>query len=256
MHDASPEQGRGAGASTRFCILTYGRTGSRMLKGLLDSHTMVRCHGELFGENMSSLAAPGSYEHNELKRERADDPAGFLARRAFDPGGARAVGVKILYRQLFQQWDGLLEALAGDRQVRVIHLVRGNGIKRFMSEQAIRFTGVHEVAADREPPAIDPIHVHVPSLLASLAAVEAEAIRIRQHFGEHPLMEVTYEDLVGDPGHTLTRVQGFLGVPVETLTVNVRKVLPDDLRAVVANMDEVIEALSGTPFERMVREVR
>lgn len=256
MHDASPEQGRGAGASTRFCILTYGRTGSRMLKGLLDSHTMVRCHGELFGENMSSLAAPGSDAHRELQRERAADPAGFLERRAFDPGGARAVGVKILYRQLFGQWGGLLEALKRDRQVRVIHLIRGNGIKRFMSEQAIRFTGVHEVPADCTPPAIDPIAVHVPDLLASLAVIERESGAVRELFREHPLMEVTYEDLVGQPDHALARVQEFLGVPVERLAVNVRKVLPDDLRAVIANLDEVIEALRGTPFEHMLAEAR
>lgn len=241
-----------AGSFTRFCILTYGRTGSRMLKGLLDSHTMVRCHGELFGENMSSLAAPGSDAHLALQRERADDPGGFLGRRAFDPMGARAVGVKILYRQLFSQWDGLLEALTHDRNVRVIHLIRANGIKRFMSEQAIRFTGVHEVAADCEPPSIKPIPVHIPSLLASLDAVERESARVRELFRGHPFMEVTYEDLVGKPGHALCRVQEFLGVPAESLEVNVRKVLPDDLRAVIENFDEVREALTGTPFERMI----
>ena len=206
----------------RFLIVTYGRTGSRMLRGMLDSHPLVRCHGEVFGENLSSLARGRPEMLPLLRTERDRDPADFLQRRVFDRAGCQSVGFKILYRQLFDAWPGLLEAVQLDADVRVIHLLRRDGIRRFMSEQFIRVTGVHEVAEGAERPDVKPMHVHVPSLLESLAAVERGATMVRSVFHRHPYLELSYEDLVAPDGSRLGQVQDFIGVPPVALSSGVQ----------------------------------
>jgi hypothetical protein len=240
--------------ASRFFIVTYGRTGSRMLRGMLDSHLAVRCHGEVFGENLSSLTAGRAELLPSLAEERGRDPVKFLQGRVFKPEGRQSVGFKILYRQLFDAWPGLLEALAHDVDVKVIHLLRRDGIRRFMSEQFIRLTGVHELAVGTTRPCVEPMHVHVPALLESLAAVDAGAARVRSVFRSHPFLEMTYEDLVSPDGQMIGRVQEFVGVRPMALSSGVQKVLPEDLHALIANLDEVLDAVRRSPFSDMLAE--
>lgn len=242
-----------AAAYTRFVIVTTGRTGSTRLRLLLDSHPLITCHGELFGENLSTLAAPGSEPHRRLLAERDLDPAGFAMQRAFAPTGAAAVGFKILHQQLLQRWPGLLDALQRAQDVRIIHLVRRNGIKRFMSEYFVgTVTGKNVYFQDEPLPRIEPVVVPVTILLERLSEERRQSDRIRAVFADHPCHEVAYEESLDDDGPALRAAQEFLGVPPASLTAPIRKILPDDLRQLIANFDEVAAAVRGTPFEPML----
>jgi hypothetical protein len=249
------ENGTSPTPATRFCIVTTGRTGSTRLRLLLDSHPRILCHGELFGENLTTLAAAESEMHRLLVAERAADPAAFLTRRAFAAADAGAVGFKILYGQLLTRWPGLLEALRSDRDVRIIHLVRRNGIKRFLSEYFVgTVTHRHLCRQDETPPAVAPVTIPVATLLADLEQVGRHVALIRDLFRDHPCHEVAYEDSLDDNGPAMQGVQAFLGVPPAPLSVPIRKILPDDPRRLIANFDEVAAAVRGTPFEPMLTD--
>ncbi len=244
----------GVGAeATRFVIVTAGRTGSTRLRLLLDSHPRIRCHGELFGANLTTLAAAGSPAHDGMVAERESDPVAFLRRRAFEPAGAAAVGLKILYRQLMGQWPGLLDHLQADSTIKIIHLVRRNGVKRFLSEYYVGTVTQRNLfsAAEALPP-IRPVVVPVPALLERLVAVEQESAHFRRLLGAHPLHEVAYEDSLDDNGPAMQRVLAFLGVAQACLSADIRKILPDDLGRLIANYEEVAAALRGTPFASML----
>lgn len=237
----------------RFCIVTTGRTGSTRLRLLLDSHPSIRCHGELFGDNLSTLAAPDSELHGRLVAERMADPAAFLVRRALVSGDTRAVGFKILYGQLTERWSGLLDALRSDHDIRIVHLVRRNGIKRFLSEYFVgTVTRTHLRYAHEPPPAVEPVTIPVASLLADLEAVSRNVQRMRELFREHPFHEIAYEDSLEDDGPAMRELQSFLGVPPAPLSVPIRKILPDDVRLLIANIDEVAAAVRGTPYEPLL----
>lgn len=243
---ASPER------PVRFFIVTIGRTGSTRLRLLLDSHPQVRCHGELYGGNLGTLAPADSPLHAELLAERAADPAGFLARRAFAAESVQAVGLKILRSQL-TQWTGLLEALRSDAGVRVIHLVRKNGLKRFLSEYFVgTVTRKHLLLPGETPPEVEPVELPVELLLSDLHKVAEQSVEIRSLFAGHPFHELAYEDSLEDNGPALRGVQAFLDVPLAPLSCQIRKVLPDDPKRLVANFAEVSRALAGTPHEWMV----
>src|SRR5262245_66621142 len=85
--------------ATRFIILCAARTGSTMLRHMLNSHPDVRCHGEVMtGRGLDSLASARDGDASAtraLLNRRASDPQGFLEEVVLDPGGAKAVGFKI-----------------------------------------------------------------------------------------------------------------------------------------------------------------
>jgi hypothetical protein len=245
------------GPPVRFCIVTAGRTGSTWLRLLLDSHPDITCHGEVFGENLSTLAATGSDAHHGLLAERAADPHGFLVRRVFAPSRCRAVGFKVLNRQLTQRWPSLLDALRGEPGVRIVHLVRRNLLKRFVSEYFVgTVTHRHSARSSEATADVRPIRIPVESILADLSTVRREVDAMREAFRQHPMHEIAYEDCVSDPERALGGLLGFLGAAPAPLDADIRKLLPDDLGMLVENLDELATALRGGPFEPMLGEAR
>src|SRR5215813_14269635 len=76
---------------TRFIILCAARTGSTMLRHMLNSHPDVRCHGEVMtGRGLDALvrgdrnADPSATR--ALMNRRESDPQGFLEDVVLDAG--------------------------------------------------------------------------------------------------------------------------------------------------------------------------
>jgi hypothetical protein len=250
MHSLPPTEHRPA---IRFCIVSAGRTGSTRLRYLLDYHPLARCYGEVFGENLSGLADPGSAEEPRVRAERDRDPTGFLFRRVLVAEGASAVGFKMLYGQLHGRWPAVLQALRSDPTVHIVHLVRRDLVRRFVSEYLVGTAAVgHRYFHHEAPPDIVPVEIPVESLLADLRRVTGEMDAMRQAFSANPLHEIAYEDTIEEHGSRMRALLGFLGLAPARLWSPTRRVLPERAAAVIANMDEVEAALRGTPFETML----
>jgi hypothetical protein len=240
----------------RFLIVAAGRTGSTRLRLLLDAHPMVRCHGEVYGENLSTLTGAVGLTREALLSERAEDPSAFLAHRVFAPCGARAVGFKILYNQLETDWPGLLETVVADRGVHIIHLIRRNGIKRFLSEYVVGTVTRKNLYLEGEAlPSVGPVHLPVEVLLDNLQTLAAASDRLRGCFVHHPYHEIAYEESRDDNGPAMQALLAFLGLPPATLSVSIRKILPENPSSLISNLEEVSRALTGTPFEPMLKEL-
>ena len=239
---------------TRFFILAAGRTGSTRLRLLLDSHPSVRCHGEVFGENLSTLTGPGAEDPGVLAEMRSANAADFAKNTVFAAKGEDAVGFKILYHQLERSWEGLMEALVEEKDIRVIHLVRRNGIKRFLSEFFVgNVTQKNIFQKGEEIPPLNSVKIPVSVLLENLEYIEMASTRMRRTFRDHPFREVAYEDSLEDNGSAMREILKFLGVPSAELSVGIRKILPDDMRQIIANYDELATALRGSRFEYMLQ---
>lgn len=185
---------------TRFLIVAAGRTGSTRLRLLLDSHSQAKCHGELFGENLTTLAEINTSLYRQIVEERELNPAKFLIDRVLATKGHKAVGFKILYHQLTDQWDGLLDAIVADPTIRIVHLIRRNGLKRFLSEFVVGTVTHKNVYLPEDClPMINPIHLPPASLWQNLCSIESQTENIRRLFCNHPFHEVIYEaSVTGD----------------------------------------------------------
>jgi hypothetical protein len=241
----------------RFIIVTAGRTGSTRLRLLLDSHPLIRCHGEVFGENLSTLAAPNSSEMMQLIKERDADTRQFLINRALAPvDELHAIGFKILYSQLLERWPELDTYILSDEQIRIIHLRRRNGLKRFLSEYFVgTVTHIHSIHNDEPIPEIRPVVIPVEIIKDNIINYEKIFIKIKNMFKRHPYFEIDYEDSLDDNGQSLKLLQDFIGVPQARLSTNLRKILPDDPRALIANFDEISENLSGSAYKWMIGDL-
>ncbi len=77
-----------------------------------------------------------------------------------------------------------------------------------------------------------------------------------QAFEDHPMIEVSYEELADVQSGALERIQFFLGVTPEKLRVLTQKLLSDDLTTIVDNYRELSEFFSGTPYETYFSDER
>lgn len=241
---------------TRFIILNAARTGSTMLRHLLNSHPDICCHGEVMAGGIRSFVGlqdrPNLPLVSKLESLLKADPVGFMRDFVLYPGGMKAVGFKIKYEELvLPAFAAIRSELEQDTELRVIHLRRENRLKRVISKiTATRINKVFNVLDPSEKPvqtrfALDPMECEED--FSQTAAREAE---FAQAFGSHPLCEVTYEELVRPESGAKQRVQEFLGVqPValETATVKINSDRVDDM---VDNLEALRAHFAGTPWAK------
>lgn len=247
--------------AVRFLIVAAPRTGSTHLRLLLNSHPAMCCHGEVFKHEFGSFVGLNgrvpSPLQDRLAAARVAHPGEFLMADVLYPGRMRAVGAKILYGTFaLDQWAGLLERVVAERELRIVHLVRRNRVKRFLSHFVYTQVTKQTLALSAaQVPDVGRVRVPVTELLADLAAVEAEERRFRTMFSGQRTIEVCYEDVVAMEGpEVLDDVQRFLGVAPGVLASPAHKILSDRLCDVIENVAEVEAALRDTPHAWMLSE--
>lgn len=225
--------------SVRFVIYGQGRTGSSLLRSLLNTHPDVHCDGEILGQ---PVLVPESHVERHAR----------LA-------GRRVFGFKVKIYQLtwIQDRDpaSFLRSLQG-RGYRIIHLYRENLLRHAISNLYAEHRGHYHDRAVGERPSIevDPDRV-------------TEAMRRRQQHRddedrslaglEH--LRLTYEDDLLVPSRqedAAVRVFRHLGLePVEVSTSLARSVT-GHLADRITNYDELVRSLADTPYERFLEDVR
>lgn len=268
------------GGYTRFMILSAARTGSTMLAQALGSSPNVRCYRGIFRDSDSLSSGHDNFDSSDLAL-RSDDPIRFVTERIFRqyPAAVRAVGFKLHYGELTAV-PGLVDRLAGDGALRLLHLRRRNLLRELVSlkvvqatgvyldDQALKFSPAKVLKAIRHPllaaarlrrrlgvarpvgPSRRAKVTVLPDELYEFAVrTELKAANADELFQEHPRLTVYYEDMVERREEVFGEAQEFLGVEPVPLTVTLRKQNPESLNELVANYDELYGAFKGTPQE-------
>jgi hypothetical protein len=272
---------------TRFVILFYARTGSTVLAHALNTHPYIVCFREVFnwlhGDGYVDFAVDGyqnkSVEDGKLRRA---DPIGFLEKRIFcqAPPGTSAVGFKLAYVHCEPPFGfpAILDYLARDKGVRVIHVQRRNMLKSLASEKMAEVTGeymrirafpgfrgllrdfAHPARALQRARVVvkqsirqshmpTSVRLSVEECKAYFMATKSAISRHEELFRDHDKMSVFYEEILSSRDEVFARAQSFLGVEPRTLTVDLRKQNPDDLRALIENYEELRKAFADTEYE-------
>jgi LPS sulfotransferase NodH len=247
--------------ATRFIITCAARTGSTMLRFMLDSHPQMVCHGEVFSRSLIGfvgVSRPEGEDNNSpikqlLEKTRNERPVDFLRDYLFYAGSYQAIGAKIKYHQLEQpRWSAVFDWLLADRDIRVVHLIRENRLQRLVSAIMTKLTGVtYVLASDPQPEPRRPVRkivVDVESCIRDFTAVQAAEARFRRHFSGHRTFEVSYEGIIDERSRQLLDLQRFLGLEETALTAYTVKQSADRLEDVIENYSEVRDALCQTEF--------
>lgn len=278
-----------ADASTEyvpFIIVSAARTGSNMLASSLNSSPEIICFRELFnwlGKFIDYNVEGYDRSSPEDQALRQQDFRSFLRKRIFcpHPKEVRAVGFKMPHDH-FSGFEGLLDWLANDTDIRVVHLKRRNQLRMLVSWKYAWMTGSwvedrkqtlrtkfrlsNAPGALRDPRRAvfrlwrflrprrpwqarrEPLTLSVEECQAFYEKTERDATYYGNRFREHPELTVYYEDLVSRRRTTLDQVQTFLGAKPRRLDVTTRQQNPEPLRNFLANYDELYEAFKDTPY--------
>ncbi len=232
----------GDATPVRFVIVSPPRSGSTLLRTFLDAHPQLCCHGELLGFRrilgLSMKGLPswrGQRGHDlapELVELRSRDTVGFL-RQVLDDAGELSVGFKALYQQLYDpQFAEVLDWLVADTSLRVIHLERRNGLRRYVSAER-HFRNQRDPALKGEPLVIDPAVAQQD--FRNVASLRA---RVDREFAAHPILPVVYEDFLADTPAQRRRILAFLGAGDTELDFRTEP-SAEGLRDTIENYDEI-----------------
>lgn len=222
----------GHSAYTRFLVLTRSRTGSSMLMSFLRSHPQVEVYGEYFsrldGKPYQDMLAAVFSPH---------------------PRQIKAVGFKIFYNQPFDDPNsGLWQALAGLKNLRLIHLTRLNFLRTYVSRKIAEQQDVWSIRGQRSP--IDmpaPVfHIEPAELQSAYEKTRAMQASRLLLFADQQVVELTYEDLVNQPETEFRRVTDFLSLAEQPPKTTLKRQNTRKLSDIITNYAELKDSMIGT----------
>jgi len=235
-------------AENNFVIFGQGRSGSNLLRTLLNSHPQIHCDNELFNpgrlaqksknERFMIRAFPMYYIRNMQKRADADIYGFKLF--LFHHKNAGSI-VKKLYRQ---SW-------------KVIHIQRKNILKQTLSGIIGAQTQKY-IRKDETSSPFEIYHIECEQVINTLKYRQkhlASEYKIVSGIGNY--CSVIYEDdlINQDYWHETTgRIFQFLGIePVEVnSSILITDPRPDSER--IDNFDEIIRGLNETGYSKVVED--
>lgn len=223
---------------TKFLVIARARSGTTLLKELLNSNPAVQCDGEVlhrgkvaplaFLNAMAGKSTAQAYgakflSYQMVQVQRLSDPVDFLRR-------ANADGFKLIHLVRDTFWQSM-------------SLSRSH-----MKQQYHSSTGAKHSEAVYLPPDwfVERMEWHDMLLRYENACLESL-----------PHLRLTYEDDLQDSDKqqaTASRVFDYIGVPDAPVSTRLNKILPSDPRAVLENFDELAEAIRAAGMGHLLPE--
>ncbi len=259
---------------TKFIILCRSRTGSNLLLNQLQFHQNIRMFYEVFSQDNSSKEFWDYINHDlqnirDLKQNNPLELVNSFVYRAM-PLEVKAVGFKLFYYHARSGKQQEIWQYLKDRQeIKIIHLVRRNLLKTYVSQQLALTTNSWYSKGDwtmfglrdRSKTTLA-IQLNYEKTLEALAETNkleqetlealAETNKLEQEnedfFKDHQLLKIFYEDLVEDNTKEMAKVQNFLGVKPTSVYISTKKQSPNSLQKSIQNYAELKNCFQESPY--------
>ena len=214
-----------------FIILCRPRTGSTLLHTSLNSHPAIFSYGELPRKNLEK-GITNSIEQHLFKKH---------------PPSIKAVGLKVFYDYLDSpEYRKFVFELSERPEVKVLHLKRRNALDEFISLEKAKKRNIWSSTDGNSLSPVESINPDPDEFRRFLALRAFLSRRAEYIFQGHPVLEVYYEDLIGDSRSTLMQIQQFLGVKRRNLFSLLTK-MGDPLHRDIANYKALKEIYESFP---------
>ncbi|WP_373498929.1 sulfotransferase [Desulfococcus sp.] len=276
-------------------ILTSARSGSNFLHYALKSHENIQMFGEVFNLQAASapvmrrlLLDPVKYAdkllnkkcpkgkmvlgfkifYNQMTPEQVDCEfysTYFIQRK--DVSNEEAAQIERLKRYIANTFDvvaakarieDVWSYFQKDTRIKILHLRRKNHLKQYLSIcrawQSNEWISMKSSALAQS--SLKPIRIEYHNCLRFFEKLGEWEKKFCRHFSRHQVHDVFYEDLTGDPGVELEKVQAFLGLPLKRLDVQLRKQRQQPVSEAIVNYGELKARFKGSCYEDYFRNQR
>ena len=226
----------------RFVILSSPRSGTHMLRTSLNKHRNVESLAEMFNpdligdEAFDTLTPEKTILSEHIYRPYTSEisAVGFAIHRAGAPLG---------------NWGGVWDLLEADQELHVILLHRHDLLRRYLSHCTMRERNRSgDKTLQPKPRRCEP-----EDLKGEFEQYEKTLASFKRRFGKHPLLQVSYEDLCARYAETLTRIQGFLGLPYQSVAPGTQRNPSIPPSHLLENFDELADAFARTRWAYFFR---
>ena len=239
--------------ASAFLIFGTQRTGTTLVRTCLSSHPDTECVGESFKLGRNPYKEENSYWRFTRESLWSRIESSIAPRRStqrylaafYGTRNVSAVGFKLMLSHVQARpylWPQIMSYAP-----RIVYVRRLNALKVLVSREAAAQSGIYHVVEKRKAKTV---LLDTDRLQDDLARIERETELCRELLrNASDVLEIVFEDYVADIPAGNARLLDFLGLRRETLHSSLKKVNPDNLRKVIANYDQVAQALEGSRFE-------
>jgi LPS sulfotransferase NodH len=241
----------------RYIILGGPRTGSNLLRSLLNSHSSIIAFGEIYrNKHEIGWDLPGYFKTGKMMELFRNNPIGFLESEVFKkfPKGISAVGFKLFYQHAQDSiWKRLWPFLKKRKDLRIIHLKRKNILKSHLSYLKAARSGSW-VNSSGQKENSSPIHLDYEDCLNTFEHIRTSEKFFDGYFKHHQKIAVFYENLNLQRQREMQRIQSFLGATHEKTFPSINKQAHQPLCKAIANYYTLKKQFKTTPWEAFFEE--
>lgn len=234
----------------KFIVTCAARTGSTMLRYLLNSHPEILCHGEIFrrkgigaleGQHGEKYLEDIAYQE-KLNDYFYNDTPYFIKHIVYDSDDHPVIGFKFKTDEYFGKhltFKKVAAYLKADKEIFVINLKRRDLLAQYVSHQIVLQQNSATVKFDNQQDRIQPVFIKQEQLLRFLNTVQTREHQIVEEMVEHPIIEVWYEDILTPQSDSLVNIQSFLNVEPKLLSTSTKKIITD-YKNLILNLEEIL----------------
>jgi len=246
----------------KFILLAARRSGTSLVIDCLNSHPDIHCVKRAFGLERK-IKNPTSDKHsggfylyrtksivNRLRyyAGRAGLINDFLYEDVFNKNSKNHnTGFRVIYNMSSKYPE--LADWAKDNDVKVVHLIRKNILKTYVSSLT---APIHKMHHPREGENISTVKIQLDlkNVIKELNARLNEIDIQRERYASCTYKEIFYEDFIENQAEESIKLLDFIGADSKHLLKSTLvKINPDSLKQVVENYEEIERALKGSPLE-------
>lgn len=221
----------------KFVIISTGRSGSNLLVKYLDSHKNIEAKGELF-------------------RIMGGESSTQRWRRIFNYKSKNILisGFKIFYYQPSDRNDAKVwDLIKDDKDIKIIHLIRENKVKSYVSLQIAEKTGIWKKNNKKQIPLSEKqVKIDFEDFIKVSDAIELYEENTRKEYRDHPFLEITYDELISDKNKVFQNLCSFLEVENQDLKSKLKKQNKEQLKDLVLNFDEFKNSVSNSKYSSFI----
>jgi LPS sulfotransferase NodH len=242
---------------TRFIILGRSRTGSNFLRGLLNDHPNIITLGEIL-RNTNEIDWDSPYYRTDttILNLYQTDPLGFMEKYVFRKfrNNIKAVGFKLFYYHaqnppLSTVWN----ALIADTKIHILHIKRENILRTHLSRVQAALSGSW-VNTSGKSSSQNPVSIDAEECLKDFEQTRKWEFEFDQLFINHPIMQITYEQLSNNYIPVIQSAQKFLNLPVQPVKPQTHKQSVLSLDKAIVNYWNLKEKFQNTQWAGFFEE--